>query len=262
MELGLKGKVAMVSGGSRGIGFAIARELAAEGVNLALGARSGPDLETAAEEISRETVVQVLPVAADLSTLSGVRTFVAVTMERFDRVDILINSAGAIRGGSLLTKPDSDWQEDWDLKLFGYIRMMREVFPIMREAGGGRIVNIIGSAGRRPDPSYIAGGGANAALMNITKALAVEGGSHNILVNGINPGPTRTARWDVMNQGLASEWGKTVPEVEEIRVRDNPLGRPCEPEEVAAVAVFLASDRASYVNGVVIDLDGGATRCI
>ena len=262
MELGLKGKVAMVSGGSRGIGFAIARELAAEGVNLALGARSGPDLETAAEEINRETVVQVLPVAVDLSTLSGVRTFVAVTMERFDRVDILINSAGAIRGGSLLTKPDSDWQEDWDLKLFGYIRMMREVFPIMREAGGGRIVNIIGSAGRRPDPSYIAGGGANAALMNITKALAVEGGSHNILVNGINPGPTRTARWDVMNQGLASEWGKTVPEVEEIRVRDNPLGRPCEPEEVAAVAVFLVSDRASYVNGVVIDLDGGATRCI
>ena len=98
--------------------------------------------------------------------------------------------------------------------------------------------------------------------MNITKALAVEGGPDNILVNGINPGPTRTERWDVMNQGLASEWGKTVQEVEKIRVRDNPLGRPCEPQEVAALAVFLASERASYLNGVLIDLDGGATRCI
>ena len=191
-----------------------------------MGARSGPDLETSAEEISRETGVQVLPVAADLSTLPGVQTFVAAATERFGKVDILINSAGAIRGGSLLTKPDSDWQEDWDLKLFGYIRMMREVFPIMREAGGGRIVNIIGNAGRRPDPSYIAGGGANAALMNITKALAVEGGPDNILVNGINPGPTRTERWDVMNQGLASEWGKTVPEVAQVSKRCVPTWHP------------------------------------
>ena len=262
MELGLKGKVAMVSGGSRGIGLAVARELAAEGVNLALGARPGPALEAAAGDINRETGVQVLPVGADLSTLSGVQTFIAAAKERFGKVDILINCAGAIRGGSILAKPDADWQEDWDLKLFGYVRMMREVFPAMREIGGGRIVNIIGSAGRRADPSYVAGGGANAALMNITKALAVEGGPHNILVNGINPGPTRTERWDGINRTLADDWGKTVPEVEKIRIRDIPLGRPCEPEEGAALAVFLVSERASYLNGVLIDLDSGVTRCV
>jgi 3-oxoacyl-[acyl-carrier protein] reductase len=262
MKLGLKGKVAVVSGASRGIGLAVARELAAEGVNLALGARSVEALEEGSAAISRDTGVAVLPAAADLSTLSGVRTFIASAAARFGRIDILINSAGAIRTGSLLTKPDIHWQDDWDLKLSGYVRMMREVFPIMREAGGGRIVNIIGNAGRKADPSYVAGGGANAALMNITKAVAVEGGPHNILVNGINPGPTRTERWDSMNRSLADEWGKTVAEVEKIRVRDNPLGRPCEPEEVAALAVFLVSERASYMNGVIVDLDGGATRCI
>jgi len=262
MEFGLKGKVAMVSGASRGIGLAIARELALEGVNLVLGARPDSEVEAAAARISSTTGVQVLPIGTDLSTLAGVQTFVAGAVERFGKVDILVNNAGAIRGGSLLTKPDAHWQEDWNLKLFGYIRMMREVFPVMLEAGGGRIVNIIGNAGRRADPAYLAGGGANAALMNITKALAVEGGPHNILVNGINPGPTRTERWNDMNQDLAREWDKEVSEVEEMRIRDNPLGRPCEPEEVAALAVFLASKRASYINGVLIDLDGGATRCI
>jgi NAD(P)-dependent dehydrogenase (short-subunit alcohol dehydrogenase family) len=201
-------------------------------------------------------------VEADLSTLGGVQNFVRETLARFGRVDILINCAGAIRGGSVLSKPDAEWKEDWDLKLFGYIRMMREVFPLMKSAGGGRIVNIIGSAGRQPDPSYIAGGGANAALMNITKALAVEGGPHGILVNGINPGPVRTDRWNALNVRFAEEWGKTLTEVETIRMRDNPLGRPCEPREVSALAVFLVSERASYLNGALIEIDGGTIRCI
>jgi 3-oxoacyl-[acyl-carrier protein] reductase len=262
MEMGIGGKVAIVSGGSRGIGRAIAEELAAEGANLAIAARPGKGLEAAAAEIRQRTNTEVLAVGADLSSLDGVQVFVRETMARFSRVDILINCAGAIRGGSLLSKPDAEWHEDWALKLFGYVRMMREVFPIMKAAGGGRIVNIIGSAGRQADPSYLAGGGANAALMNITKALAVEGGPHKILVNGINPGPTRTERWGVINTRLAAEWGKTLPEVEAIRLQDNPLGRPCEPREVAALAVFLVSDRASYLNGTLIEIDGGTARCI
>jgi NAD(P)-dependent dehydrogenase (short-subunit alcohol dehydrogenase family) len=182
---------------------------------------------------------RVLSVGGDLCTLMGVQTLVREAMSRFGKVDILINCAGAIRPGSLLSKPDEEWHEDLALKFFGYVRIMREVFPIMKS-----------------------GGGANAALMNISKAVAVEGGPYNILVNGINPAPTRTERWDVMNARFAAEWGKTIPEVEAIRVQNNPLGRPCELREVAAVAVFLVSKRASYLNGGLIEIDGGNTRCI
>jgi 3-oxoacyl-[acyl-carrier protein] reductase len=262
MELGLRGKVAIVTGASKGIGKAIAEGLAAEGVQIALCARSAAALTEVAEGIRRRTDAQALPVPADLSTLEGVQTLVQQTLARFHTVDILVNNAGAIRPGSLLTKPDADWQEDWSLKVFGYIRLAREVFPVMQRQGGGRIINIIGSAGRQPNAGYLAGGGANAALMNITKALADEGAPHRILVNGINPGPIRTERWDTMMTRMATARQQTPAEVEAEWMRDNPLQRPGEPEEVAALAVFLASPRASYINGTLVQVDGGATRCI
>jgi NAD(P)-dependent dehydrogenase (short-subunit alcohol dehydrogenase family) len=142
------------------------------------------------------------------------------------------------------------------------MRLTREIFPILSNQGGGRIVNIIGTAGRQPNAGYLAGGGANAALMNMTKALADEGAPHNILVNAINPGPIRTERWDMMMTRLATEQGQTPQAVEAAWLHDNPSQRPGEPEEVAALAVFLASPRASYINGVIIPVDGGATRCI
>ncbi len=262
MTLGLEGKIAIVTGASKGIGKAIAYELAAEGVHLALSGRDRNDLEQCATDIRAQHQVQVLPVVADLATLAGVETLVKTVHQHFGRIDILINNAGSIRSGSLLSKPDDDWQEDWNLKLFGYLRMMREVFQLMQAGGGGRIVNIIGRAGRQADPDYLAGGGANAALMNMTKGVAVEGGPHNICVNAINPGPTRTERYDSINANLAKIWGISVAEVENRRMQDIPLGRPCEPEEVAALAVFLVSSRATYINGVIMELDGGATRCI
>jgi len=262
MELGLRGKVAIVTGASKGIGKAIAEALAAEGVHLALCARGQPLLEEVAATLQRHTDVQVLPVAADLSTLAGVQTLVRTTLSHFGSLDILVNNAGAIRPGSLLSKPDEDWQTDWALKVFGYIRLTREIFPLLRDQGSGRIINIIGTAGRQPNAGYLAGGGANAALMNMTKALADEGAPHNILVNAINPGPIRTERWDMMMDRLAAEQHETPQDVEAVWLRDNPLKRPGEPEEVAALAVFLASARASYINGVIIPVDGGATRCI
>jgi 3-oxoacyl-[acyl-carrier protein] reductase len=142
------------------------------------------------------------------------------------------------------------------------VRLAREVFPVMQSQGGGRIINIIGSAGRQPNAAYLAGGGANAAIMNMTKALADEGAPHRILVNGINPGPIRTERWDMMMTRMAADRGQTPAEVEAEWMRDNPLQRPGEPQEVAALAVFLASARASYITGALVQVDGGATRCI
>src|SRR2546422_497106 len=225
MELGLHGKVAIVTGASQGIGKAIAEELAAEGVHLALGARRAAVLTAVAQTIQHRTDVQVLPVAVDLSTLEGVRTLTRETLERFGTVDIVVNNAGAIRPGSLLTKPDEEWQVDWSLKVLGYIRLAREVFPVMQAQGGGRIINIIGSAGRQPHAGYLAGGGGNAALMNMTKALADEGAPHRILVNGINPGPIRTERWDMLMTRMAAERGQTPAEIEAEWMRDNPLQR-------------------------------------
>lgn len=262
MELGLAGKIAIVTGASKGIGKAIAEELAAEGVHLALAARSQDVLTDVAQTLRQQTDVQVLPIAVDLSTLAGVETFVQHTVRHFGTVDILVNNAGAIRPGSLLSKPDEDWQVDWSLKVFGYVRLARAVFPIMQGKGGGRIINIIGTAGRQPNAGYLAGGGANAALMNMTKALADEGAPHHILVNAINPGPIRTERWDGMMERMAAERGQTPQQVEAAWMHDNPTGRPGEPQEVAALAAFLASPRASYINGALIPVDGGATRCI
>lgn len=262
MELNLRGKVALVTGASKGIGKAIAETLAAEGANLAICARGQALLEEVATSIHQQTDVQVFPVSRDLSTLEGVRTLAQETVSRFGTVDILINNAGAIRAGSLLAKPDEDWQVDWSLKVFGYIRLVREIFPVMQAQGGGRILNIIGTAGRQPNAGYLAGGGANAALMNMTKALADEGAPHNISVNAINPGPIRTERWDSLMATQAAERQVTPQEMEAIWMHDNPFKRAGEPHEVASLAVFLASDRASYINGVIIPVDGGATRCI
>lgn len=262
MELGLRGKVAIVTGANQGIGKAIAEALGAEGVRLAICARGKDLLQHVAASIRQEHDVDVLPVAADLSTMEGVKTLVREAQSHFQTIDILVNNAGAIRPGSLLTKPDEDWHIDWSLKVSGYIRMMREVFPIMQQQGGGRIVNIIGTAGKQPNANYLAGGGANAALMNMTKALGDEGAPHHILVNAIHPGPIRTARWDSMMERIGAEQGRSAEEVEADWLKDNPLKRPGETHEVASLAVFLASDRASYINGVTVPVDGGAIRCI
>ena len=159
MEFNLRGQVALVTGASKGIGKAIAEALAAEGVNLAICARGKVLLEAVATTLHQQTDVQVLPVSLDVSTLEGVRALVQETVRRFGTVDILVNNAGAIRAGSLLAKPDADWQIDWALKVFGYMRLARELFPLMQAKGRGRIINIIGSAGRQPNAGYIAGGG-------------------------------------------------------------------------------------------------------
>src|SRR2546422_963852 len=158
MDLELKEKIALVTGASRGIGRAIARGLAAEGARVALCARDKATLETAAAEIARETRAEPFIVAGDLSRLEEVERVAREVHRRFGRIDILVNNAGAIRGGDFLTIPDAQWADDWSLKLLGYIRVARAVFPLMRAQGGGRIINVVGAAARNPTTGYLPGG--------------------------------------------------------------------------------------------------------
>jgi len=194
MDLGLQGKTALVSGGSKGIGRAIAEGLAREGARVAITARTASDLDAAAAAIRAKTGNEVVSIAADLSRLDEVTRVVATARERLGRIDILVNNAGAIRGGDFLTIPDEQWAGDWSLKILGYVRMARAVLPLMQQQGGGRILNIVGAAARNPTPGYLPGGIANAGLINFTKGLADLGAPSNILVNAISPAPGKCCR--------------------------------------------------------------------
>jgi 3-oxoacyl-[acyl-carrier protein] reductase len=260
MNLGLAGKTALVTGGSKGIGRAVAQALAAEGARVAIVGRDGAALKEAAAAIRTKTGATLEAIAADLSELSGVTRVVGDARERLGRIDVLVNNAGAIRPGDFLKIPDEQWIADWNLKLLGYIRMARAVFPLMREQGGGRIINIVGAAARNPAATYLVGGAANAALVNFTKGLADLGAPSNILVTAVSPAATRTERWDTMLARQAEATGKTVEQIRAESEGTYPLGRIAVPEDIADLVAFLASERASFVSGICITVDGGSTR--
>lgn len=260
MDLRLRGKVAMVSGASKGIGRAVAVGLAEEGVHLALNARGEELLTKVADEIRRQHGVEAVPVPGDLSRLADVQAFVQRTLERFGRVDILVNCAGSSQGGVFWEVPDQVWLDSWGLKLFGYVRLMREVLPHMIRQGGGRIVNVVGNSGRQPIQTMLPGGSANAALLAITKGVADAVAKHHIVVNAVNPGPIGTERWEGLMERLGKALGVSAAEYEATFVREIPMGRVGRPEEIADLVVFLASERASFLTGISITADGGMTR--
>jgi NAD(P)-dependent dehydrogenase (short-subunit alcohol dehydrogenase family) len=258
----LTGKTAVVTGASKGIGLACARALAAEGAQVLLAARSADLLAVAAAEIGREYGVRMESIAVDLATTDGVSRAAEFALERFGRVDVLVNNAGAIPAGSLSSLEEEAWRDSYELKLWGYIRITRALLPQMLERGRGSIVNVLGNAGRQPNPGYIAGGAANAALMNFTKALSLGTGSRGVRVNAVNPGPIRTDRSRAMAEQRARASGTPVETIEAGAANGVPLGRVGTPEEVANVVVFLASDAASYVHGAIVPVEGGLTAGI
>ena len=260
MELGLKDKTAVVTGGSKGIGRAAARSLAAEGARVLIAARVESALAGAAREIEAETGRRVEIVPVDLSTLDGVRALTAEALRRLGRLDILVNNAGAIKGGDFLTTPDEEWLRGWSLKLLGYIRMARETLPHMQRQGSGRIINVVGAAARNPATTYMMGGTANAALINFTKALADLAARAGILVTGVSPGPVKTERWETLLKQQAQAAGQDVFTFEKARAAELPLGRIALPEEVGDLICFLASARATFLTGITITVDGGITR--
>ena len=259
MDLGLEGRVALVTGGSRGIGFACARALAREGCRVAISARSPETLDTAVKRLA-EGGGEALAVPADLSEPEAAAEVARAVADQLGPVDILVNNAGAIRGGSVLTSPVEDWVADWQLKIVGYIRMVQAVLPSMQERGSGRIVNIAGTAARNPSADYMAGGLANAGLVNWTRSLADLAAPDGILVTAVSPGPTATERWDGLLERWATEQGRTVEEVNADYLAAQPLGRLARPEDVADLVTFLVSERATFLTGICITVDGGASR--
>jgi 3-oxoacyl-[acyl-carrier protein] reductase len=257
MDLGLDGKVALVSGGSRGIGRAIALELAREGAVVSIAARGESDLARTAGDLGAAgSADRVLAVRADLATAEGCERFVDESERRFGRIDALVCNTGGSRGSSSFDAPEADWETTFDLNFRAAVRLVRRTVPVMRRSSGGRIVNVASIFGREwgGAVSYNA---AKAALIAFTKSLARELAKENILVNAVAPG-------SVLHPG--GSWDRRRREnpkaIEEFVGRELPLGRFGSPEEIAAVVAFLLSSRASLVAGACINVDGGQSRSL
>ena len=262
MDLGLRGKVALITGGSKGIGKATARGLLQEGARVALCARSKGDLDATAAELAKKPGGEVFTASGDLTKPGSAEKIVEATMEHFGRIDILINNAGAAPGGLILDLTEEDWASAIQLKFMGYVRCMKAVLPHMLRQGGGRIVNVVGNDGVKPIAIELTPSAANAADLAVTVALAEQYGRHNICINAVNPGPVATERWDGLVAGIAKTRKITPDEAQQRAERSIPLGRICTPEEVANVVIFVASERASFMNGALITLDGGQRKAL
>jgi 3-oxoacyl-[acyl-carrier protein] reductase len=262
MELGLRGRTALVTGASLGIGRAIARELAAEGVAVAMVARNPDRLAEAAAAIAAETGARTVPLAADLADAAQLDSAVARAEAALGRIDILVNNAGATPMGRIAESDDATWRKSLDLKLMGYMRCARLLVPGMRARRWGRVVNIIGRSGHQPRATYIVGSSVNAALLSFTHALAQECAPDNVLVIGVNPGPIATPRWDALVEQGAAGSGRDPGAENAAAIGSVALGRLGTVEEVSGLVAFLCSDRAGFITGTNIDIDGGGTRCI
>lgn len=262
MDLGITGRVALITGGSKGLGFATARALAAAGCRLALVARTQADLEKAAAVLGRDAGAEVVAFPADLSDPAAPRRVVDAALQRFGRVDILVNSAGAAPPGSLEQLTEEQLDNALRLKLFGYMRMIRAVLPGMRARKWGRIINIGGMAGRSPGAGGVAVGLNNIGIATMTKSVADAAARDGILVNIVDPGPIATERQEVLVRGIAEKEGRSVEAVKAERDQKVPLGRIGKPEEVGDLIAFLASERAGFITGTSIAVDGGGNRNI
>ncbi len=260
MDLGLKGRVAIVTGASRGIGRACAAELLAEGAHVVVASKDPARNAAACKELGK--IGRVLGVAIDIADDASIAAMVGRTLAEFGRLDILVNNAALVSPGDLFTLTDAEWKESFEKKLNGFARCMRHAIPPMRARKWGRIVNVTGGAGRQPQPNAVATGMNNAAILNLTKAMANDLAKDGILLNAVVPSSTLTERLEETIRKTAAQSGKSEAEILKERGAKFPLGRLAKPAEVAAVVAFLASDRASYVIGCAWPVDGGAGAVI
>jgi NAD(P)-dependent dehydrogenase (short-subunit alcohol dehydrogenase family) len=256
MDLELRNKSILITGASKGIGFACAAAFAAEGCRLHLAARDAAMLEAARAKLAGQHGVEVSCHPYDLGVAANA---VKLARECGD-IDVLVNNAGAIPAGTIDQVGDEKWRHAWDLKVFGYINLAREVYAGMRARGSGVIVNVIGMAGERNRPEYIAGSSGNAALMAFSRALGAESVDHGIRVVGVNPGRIQTERqveavMDAAERKLGdrARWQEMMTQM----ASKAPFKRFGRPDEVADLVVYLASARASYISATVVNIDAG-----
>lgn len=260
MNLSLEGKIAIVTGGSKGIGKATALSLAQEGVDVAICARGMADLEDAATEIRAATGRNVLPLQADMADPEAIKKMVAATVAEFGGVDILVNNAVNSKAAPFMELADEDWMNHINVKIMGYMRCAREVIPHMQTRGGGRIINIGGMAARSANTLANSNGVTNASVSNMAKNLSDSFASDGILVNCIHPGTTRTERQDRSLRARADHASISVEEAERSAVASIPIGRMVESKDIADLIVFLSSDLAGAITGQTIAVEGGAGR--
>jgi NAD(P)-dependent dehydrogenase (short-subunit alcohol dehydrogenase family) len=262
MDLQLTGKVALVTGASKGIGRAVAEELAREGASVVITARTEQQLDDTAREITAMTKQDILAVAGDMSKSDDVERAVKAALGKFGRIDILITCAGSSPGGLLEELTEDQWMASLNLKFMGYVRSVRAVIPHMRERGEGAIVLVVGNDGLKPSYWEMTAGVANAADINFASSVAEQYGRHGVRINTVNPGPVNTDRWDGLEKAFARDKKVDQAKAHELAISSIPFHRICEPQEVASLVVFLASPRAAFINGAHIPIDGAQRKAL
>jgi NAD(P)-dependent dehydrogenase (short-subunit alcohol dehydrogenase family) len=261
MDLGLQGKIALVTGASEGIGMAIARKLAEEGVRVAMCARTASKLKETAGEIARATGMEIVPIPADLRSLAGCQGFVEQAADRLGGIDILVNNAGASAFGAFIDLPDDAFVDAINGKLLGYIRCAKAAIPHMQRRGGGVIINITGTT-QQAVPLHTPGSACNAAIRMFSKELSMELGPLNIRVNSVAPGRIHTARAQQLLEATAAAQETSPDVILRDLVKTIPSGRVGTIDDIAEAVCFLVSERATYVNGAALVIDGSKSLVI
>lgn len=257
MDLGLADKIGIIAAASKGLGKAIALRFAREGMRVAICARDERVLQATAQEISSVAKTEVLPIRADVTRSDDIRNLVAETVERFGGLDVLVTNAGGPPPGNFFSFDDSAWEQAFYLTLMSVVRLCREAIPYMQQRGSGRIINIASVSVKQPINNLILSNALRLAVVGLAKSLANEFAPYGITVNTVCPGPTQTERMEQLLRAMGD-----IEEARRFWTKDIPMGRMGQPEELADLVAFLASENARYITGTVIQVDGGLVKGI
>lgn len=260
MDLGLKGKVALVAGASQGMGKAAALGFAREGAKVAICARGQAALDATAAEIRQATGAEVLAIVADMGKAEDIKKFVDQAAQKLGRIDVVVNNAGGPPPGEFMKFTDEDWQNAFNLSFMSTMRMTREAVPHLKKVGGGKVINITSYSVKEPIAGLVLSNAVRSAVIGWAKTLSRELARDNILFNNVCPGRIDTDRAQKLNKARADRLGRPVEEINKEMAAEVPLGRYGTAEEAGDLIVFLGSDRASYITGTTIAIDGGLVR--